>query len=141
MLSAGIFTGVMQGTGMTDAMAQALLDVLPPWLGPYMGVITALLSIPGNFLLTSDAFYFGVVPILSESAAAYGFTPAEIGRASLLGQPMHVISPLVAAVYLKCAILGVELADVQRFAWPWCLALCFVLIAAAVVFGAVPLRA
>ncbi|HEY0596757.1 citrate:proton symporter [Sphingopyxis sp.] len=139
VLAAGAFTGVMSGTGMIDAMAKAILDILPPAIGPYLGVITALLSIPMNFFLSSDAFYFGVVPVLAETASHYGISAEEIGRASLLGQPMHSLSPLVAAVYLKCALLGIELGDLQRYAWKYCLALCFVLIAAALLFGVVPL--
>lgn len=141
VLAAGAFTGVMTGTGMIDAMAKSILAVLPPAVGPYLGVITAILSIPMNFLLSSDAFYFGVVPVLAETASHYGISAEEIGRASLLGQPMHTLSPLVAAVYLKCALLGIELGDLQRYAWKYALALCFVLIAAALVFGVVPLAA
>lgn len=139
VMAAGAFTGVMAGTGMIDAMAKSVLAVLPPALGPYLGVITALLSIPMNFFLSSDAFYFGVVPVIAETAGHYGITPEEIGRASLLGQPLHSLSPLVAAVYLKCALLGIELGDLQRYAWKYSLSLCLVLIAAAVLFGVVPL--
>jgi len=141
VLAAGSFTGVMTGTGMIDAMAKSIIDVLPPALGPYLGVITALLSIPMNFFLSSDAFYFGVVPILAETAGHYGISPEEIGRASLLGQPMHTLSPIVAAVYLKCALLGIELGDLQRFAWKYALMLCFVLIGAALLFGVIPFAA
>ena len=77
-----------------------------------------------NFFLSSDAFYFGVVPVLAETAGHYGISAEEIGRASLLGQPVHSPSPLVAAVYLKCALLGIELGDLQRFAWKYALMLC-----------------
>ena len=139
VLAAGAFTGVMTGTGMTDAMARSLLAVLPPALGPYLGVITALISIPANFFLSSDAFYFGVLPVIAQTAAHYGIPPEAIGRASLLGQPVHALSPIVAAVYLSCALLDIELADLQRFAWKYALGLCLVLIAAALLFGAVPL--
>lgn len=139
VLAAGAFTGVMAGTGMIDAMAKSILAILPPSVGPYLGVITALLSIPMNFFLSSDAFYFGVVPVLAETAGHYGISAEEIGRAALLGQPMHSLSPLVAAVYLKCALLGIELGDLQRFAWKYALCLCFVLIGAALLFGVIPL--
>lgn len=79
-----------------------------------------------------------IVPVLAETAGHYGNSPEEIGRASPLGQPMHTLSPLVAAVYLKCALLGIALDDLQRYAWKYCLALCFVLIAAALLYGVVP---
>lgn len=141
VLAARAFTGVMAGTGMIDGMAKSIIEVLPPAVGPYLAVITALISIPMNFFLSSDAFYFGVVPVLAETAGHYGISPEEIGRASLLGQPVHSLSPLVAAVYLKCALLGIELGDLQRFAWKYALMLCFVLIAAALVFGVIPLAA
>ncbi|NBB14776.1 citrate transporter [Caulobacter sp. SLTY] len=141
VLAAGAFTGVMTGTGMIGAMANSLLTVLPPQAGPYLGPITALISIPANFLLSADAWYFGVLPVISETAGHYGVTPEQIGRASLLGGPVHSLSPLVAAVYLKCALLDIELAELQRYAWKYALALCGVLIAAALLFGVVPLAA
>lgn len=141
VLAAGAFTGVMAGTGMIDGMAKSILAVLPPAVGPYLAVITAFISIPMNFFLSSDAFYFGVVPVLAETAGHYGISPEEIGRASLLGQPVHSLSPLVAAVYLKCALLGIELGDLQRFAWKFALMLCFVFIGAALLFGVIPLSA
>ena len=62
-------------------------------------------------------------------------------RASLMGGPVHSLSPLVAAVYRKCALLDIELADLQRYAWKYALGLCGVLITAALVFGVIPLVA
>ncbi|WP_374469488.1 CitMHS family transporter [Phenylobacterium sp.] len=119
VFAAGAFTGVLSGTGMIDAMAAGIVQVLPPWLGPHMAVITALLAMPMTFFLSNDAWYFGVVPVLAEAAKAYGIAPAQIARASLMGQPVHGLSPMVAPLYLKCALLGVELVDLQRFALRW----------------------
>jgi CitMHS family citrate-Mg2+:H+ or citrate-Ca2+:H+ symporter len=139
VLAAGVFTGVLEGTGMIDAMAGGLVAILPPGLGPYLGPITALLSLPGTFFLSNDAFYFGVLPVLAETAGQYGVPPEAIGRAALLGQPVHGLSPLVAAVYLKCAVLGIELADLQRFAWKWAVGVSCLLVFGAVLLGVVPL--
>ncbi len=141
VLAAGAFTGVMTETGMIKAMAESILTVLPPQVGPWLAPITALISIPANFLLSADAWYFGILPVIAETAAPYGVTPEQIGRASLMGGPVHSLSPLVAAVYLKCALLNIELADLQRYAWKYALGLCFVLIAAGLLFGVIPLVA
>lgn len=141
VLAAGAFTGVLSETGMIKAMADSILTVLPPEVGPFLAPITALISIPANFLLSADAWYFGILPVIAETAAPYGVTPEQIGRASLMGGPVHSLSPLVAAVYLKCALLNIELADLQRYAWKYVLGLCFVLIAAGLLFGVIPLVA
>ena len=45
---------------------------------------TAFLAMPLTFVLSNDAFYFGVVPVIAETAAHYQLDPAVIGRASLL---------------------------------------------------------
>jgi CitMHS family citrate-Mg2+:H+ or citrate-Ca2+:H+ symporter len=138
VLAAGAFTGILEGTGMIGAMSQGIVAILPPEIGPALGPVTALLSVPGTFFLSNDAYYFGVLPIIADAAKAYGITPEEIGRAALLGQPMHGLSPLVAAVYLKCVVLNIELADLQRFAIRYVLFLTVVIIAAALATGVVP---
>lgn len=122
IFAAGIFTGILGGTGMVEAMSRSVVAVIPPQLGPYMAPITAALSLPFTFFISNDAFYFGVLPILSEAAGHYGITPMEIARASLMGQPFHLLSPLVPSTYLLVTLAGVELADHQRFTLKWAVA-------------------
>lgn len=95
IFAAGVFTGILSGTGMVDAMSKSLLAVIPPALGPYLATITALVSMPFTFFMSNDAFYYGVLPILTQAAAEYGITPVEMARASIVGQPVHLLSPLV----------------------------------------------
>lgn len=139
VLAAGAFTGVLAGTGMIDAMAATVVATLPREWGPHLAVVTALLSMPLSFFLSNDAYYFGVLPVIAEAAGHYGITPAEIGRASLLGQAVHGLSPLVAALYLKCVLVNVELADLQRFAIKYAIGISLLVIVAAVLSGAIPL--
>jgi len=44
IFAAGIFTGVLSGTGMVEAMSRSVVAIIPPQLGPYMAPITAALS-------------------------------------------------------------------------------------------------
>ena len=46
IFAAGVFTGVLIGTGMANAVATGLLESIPDSFGPFMAVLTALLSIP-----------------------------------------------------------------------------------------------
>jgi CitMHS family citrate-Mg2+:H+ or citrate-Ca2+:H+ symporter len=81
IFAAGIFTGILSGTGMVDAMSKSLLAVIPDFLGPYLAVITALVSMPFTFFMSNDAFYYGVLPVLAEAASHYGITAVEMARA------------------------------------------------------------
>lgn len=137
ILAAGAFTGVMAGTGMIEAMARGAVGVVPTWVGPWMGVVTAFLAVPLTFVLSNDAFYFGVVPVIAQTAGHYGVAPEIVGRASLLALPIHGLSPLVAALYLIAGLLGVEVGAMQRFGLKWALALTLLMIAVAALTGAI----
>ena len=102
VMAAGVLTGIMSGTGMVDAMAAWLVDVIPNAMGPYMAVITGLLSIPMTFFMSNDAFYFGILPVLAETASHFGISAADMARASITGQPVHMQSLLVPAI-LPCS--------------------------------------
>ena len=56
--------------------------------------------------MSNDAFYFGVLPVLSDTAANYGIAPVEMARAAVTGQPLHMQSPLVPALLLLIALAG-----------------------------------
>jgi CitMHS family citrate-Mg2+:H+ or citrate-Ca2+:H+ symporter len=141
IFAAGIFTGILGGTGMLDAMAKSMLDLVPPALGPYLAPITALASLPLTFFVSNDAFYFGVVPIIAETAREFGISPVEIARASLIGQPVHLLSPLVPSTYLLVGLAGVEFGDHQRFTLKWAVLVCLLMLLAALVCAVFPLVA
>ena len=79
VFAAAVLVGVLEGTGMVTAMANAIVDVVPPALGPWFAVITGVLSMPLTFFMSNDAFYFGVLPMLSEAAGQYGISPGRDG--------------------------------------------------------------
>lgn len=111
VFAASVLTGVMNGTGMVKAMAGWLVQIIPDFMGPFMAVIAGLLSIPLTFIMTNDAFYFGVLPILSETAGHFGIEPVQMARASLVGQALHQSSPLVASFLLLIGLANVNLGD------------------------------
>jgi CitMHS family citrate-Mg2+:H+ or citrate-Ca2+:H+ symporter len=140
VFAAGVFTGILSGTGMVEAMPKSLLAMIPPSMGPYLATITAALSLPMTFFISNDAFYFGVVPVLAEAASHYGISKQAIGSASLIGQPVHLLSPLVPSTYLLVSLAGVEFGDHQKFTLRWAAITCLVLFAAAVLCGVFPFR-
>ena len=123
---------------MIDAMGNSVVAAVPESLGPHMAIVTGILSIPFTFFLSNDAFYFGVLPILNQAASTYGISAAEMGRASVIGQPVHLLSPLVPSTYLLVALAGVVLGDHQRFTIKWSIITSLVLLAMGLVIGVIP---
>jgi citrate-Mg2+:H+ or citrate-Ca2+:H+ symporter, CitMHS family len=111
VMAAAVLTGVLNGTGMVKAMSEWLVQIIPADMGPFMAIITGVLSIPMTFFMSNDAFYFGVLPVLSETAAHYGVSAADMARASITGQPFHLQSPLVPAILLLVSLANVDLGD------------------------------
>ena len=139
IFAAGIFTGILSGTGMVDAMSKELVAIIPQSMGPFLAPITAVISMPLTFFMSNDAFYYGVLPILSEAASHYGITPVEMARASIVGQPVHLLSPLVPSTYLLCGLAGIEFGQHQKFTIKWAILTCLVMLVAAMLLGVFPL--
>jgi len=116
VFAAGIFMGILADTKMVDAMAKMIIAGVPESMGPHFAFITSLISLPGTFFMTNDAFYFGVLPVLTKAAAVYGIPADMMGRAALIGQGAHLLSPLVPSTYLLVGLNKVEFGDLQRFA-------------------------
>jgi citrate-Mg2+:H+ or citrate-Ca2+:H+ symporter, CitMHS family len=135
VFAAAVFTGVLQGTGMVDHMARWMVDVIPDGMGPHMALVTGILSLPLTYFMSNDGFYFGVLPVLAEAGAAHGVTPLEMARASLVGQPLHMSSPLVPAVYVLVGMAKVEFGDHTRFVVKWAALTCLIILGAGILFG------
>ena len=139
IFAAGAFTGVLGGTGMLDAMSATALQAVPPSLGGALAPLTAAASLPLTFFLSNDAFYYGMLPVLAKAGAAYGIEPVAMARAALVGQPFHLLSPLVPSTWLLVGLAGVDFADHQRRTWLRAAAVCLLMLVAGVVAGAFPL--
>ncbi|MEJ8644964.1 citrate:proton symporter [Streptomyces sp. MS1.HAVA.3] len=135
VFAAAVFTGVLTGTGMVKHMADWLVGAIPAGMGPHMALVTGLLSLPLTYFMSNDGFYFGVLPVLAEAGAAHGVSPLEIARASLVGQALHMSSPLVPAVYVLVGMAKVEFGDHTRFTVKWAALTSLVVLAAGMVFG------
>jgi citrate-Mg2+:H+ or citrate-Ca2+:H+ symporter, CitMHS family len=139
VFAAGIFTGILSGTKMIDAMAATIIECVPTAMGPYMAPITALLSLPFTFLISNDAFYFGMLPILAKTGAEYGISSMDMAQAALVGQQIHLLSPLVPSTYLLVGMAGIEFGEHQRFTLKWALGSCAVFMIACLLVGIFPL--
>jgi CitMHS family citrate-Mg2+:H+ or citrate-Ca2+:H+ symporter len=137
VMAAAVLTGVLKGTGMVEAMSAWLVQIIPSDMGPLMAVITGVLSIPMTFFMSNDAFYFGVLPVLAETAGHYGISAADMARASITGQPFHMQSPLVPAILLLVSLAKVDLGDHHKKVLWRSAAISLVMLAVGMLTGAI----
>jgi len=139
IFAAGVFTGVLGGTGMIEAMARAIVGLVPGGAGDALPALVAVTSMPLSLVFTPDAYYFGVLPVLAETSAALGGDPAEVARAAILGQMTtgFPLSPLTASTFILVGMAGVQLGAHQRFVFGWAFGTTLVMTAVALATGAI----
>jgi CitMHS family citrate-Mg2+:H+ or citrate-Ca2+:H+ symporter len=141
LLAAGVFTGIMQGSGMLKAMAQTAVTFVPADMAQHIPFGLGLISMPLSLLFDPDSFYFGVLPVVAEVGKQLGVPPVQFAQASLLGQMTtgFPVSPLTPATFLIVGLTGVDLGDHQKFTFPFLLGASVVMTIACVIFGVFPL--
>lgn len=139
VFAAGIFMGLFQGSGMANALAQSFTTIIPKQLGGFWGLIIALLSAPGTFFLSNDGFYYGIMPVLAQAGARYGFDNMSMALASLMGQAFHLLSPLVAFIYLLLRLTGLDMGEWQKTAGKYAFGIFIIFIVTIVLMGHMPI--
>ncbi len=140
LLAAGVFTGIMQNSGMLKAMALTAAGFVPAAMAKYLPIALGFVSMPLSLLFDPDSFYFGILPVIAEVGGHFGTSKASIAQAALLGQMTtgFPVSPLTPATFLVVGLCGVELADHQRFTIPYLFGASVVMTIACVVLGVFP---
>lgn len=139
VLGAGVFTGILTETGMTTAMANALISLIPDGAEGLLPAAAAVIGIPLSFFMANDAYFFGIVPVLAESAAQHSIPPEEMARAAVIGQMAHSIGPASAPLWVLLGLVRSSLGDFQRFAFLWVLTASLLYVVFAVLTGAISL--
>ncbi len=139
LFAAGAFAGIMKETGMITAMADSLVSVMPASMGRVFPIITGVISMPASLLFDPDSFYFGVLPVLGNTAAGLGVEAVNVARAAILGQMTtgFPVSPLTPATFLLVGLAGVDFGDHQKKTIPMAFAVTIVMLIVSLVFGAI----
>ena len=138
LFAAGAFIGIMQKSEMITAMSNFLVESIPESSGKYLPIITGVLSMPASLLFDPDSFYFGILPILSNTAAQFDIPAFAVGRAAILGQMTtgFPVSPLTGSTFLLIGLTGVELGEHQKKTIPYAFLATIIMLVVAILTGA-----
>lgn len=138
LLASGIFLGVLSGTKMLTAMATAIINVIPAFVGPYLHIVLGIFSVPIGMLLGTDSFFFGLVPLAIGVGSQYGIEPTNMAKAMLIGKNFGVlVTPHAATTYLAIGLAGIDIKELLRFCTPLLWLVGIISLACAVVMGIV----
>ena len=125
---------------MLSAMANVLISFIPEALGQYIHVIFGIFALPMGMMIGTDAYFYGIMPLIIEVGTKYGVTALNTAMTMIIGKNVALmISPLVPATFLAIGLVDVELKDHIRFSFKWLFGISLVMLLAGFLLGVIQL--
>ena len=138
ILAAGSFLGILNGTDMLNSIAKDLVTVLPAFIIPYLHIIIGVLGVPFDLLLSTDAYYFALLPIVDQVVTGFGVSSLSVAYAMIIGNIIGTfVSPLSPALWLALGLAGLEMGRHIRYSFMMMWGFSVVLLAIAIVIGVI----
>ncbi len=136
ILAAGVFLGVLEDTEIMTHMANVLASFIPASMGRFLPIIIGVLSVPLTLMFCTDAYFFGLLPVLLGIGAQFGVNPAHTAIAMVVCRNCATfISPVVPATFLGTGLAGVEIKDHIKTCFGWIWGVSLICLAAGLVLG------
>lgn len=138
ILAAGSFLGILNGTDMLNSIAADLVYVLPAFIIPYLHIIIGVLGVPFDLLLSTDAYYFALFPVVEQIVTGFGVSSLSAAYAMIIGNIIGTfVSPLSPALWLALGLAGLEMGRHIRYSFMMMWGFSIVLLAIAIVIGVI----
>ncbi|MEB2280231.1 citrate:proton symporter [Lysinibacillus xylanilyticus] len=135
IIAAGLFLGILNGTGMLTAIANNAVHILPSALSSYLHIIIGVLGVPFDLLLSTDAYYFALFPVVEQIGLSFDIDSLSTAYAMIIGNIVGTfVSPLAPAVWLALGLSGLEMGKHLKYSffWMWGLSITLLFIAVAI---------
>ena len=140
IFAAGILMGVMGNSGMSAAMANTMISLIPASMADLIPLIIALISVPLAILFDADSYYYGIMPIIAQVVTTLGGSAVDVARASMIGQCTlgWPLSPMVGTFFLFTGMCEIDIGEWQKYALKYFMLVELAMIAFSVVTGMIP---
>lgn len=136
ILAAGSFLGILTGTGILDSIAVDTVKVIPDAISPYIHLIIGFFGMPFDLLLSTDAYYFALLPVADQIGLTFGIPSLSTTYAMIIGNIVGTfISPFSPALWLALGLARLEMGKHIRYSFLWLWSISIVLLIVALLFG------
>lgn len=120
ILAAGTFLGILKESGMLNSIALALVHVLPEVLLPYVHLVIGAIGIPLELVLSTDAYYFALFPVVEQITSQAGVPPTSAAYAMVIGSIVGTfVSPFSPALWMGLGLAKLSMGQHIRYSFFW----------------------
>ncbi len=136
ILGAGSFLGILTGTGMLDSIAMDTVKVIPEAISSYIHLIIGFFGVPLDLLLSTDAYYFALLPVADQIGLTFGIPSLATTYAMIIGNIVGTfVSPFSPALWLALGLANLEMGKHIRYSLFWLWGISIILLIVAFFFG------
>ncbi|MFD1425437.1 CitMHS family citrate-Mg2+:H+ or citrate-Ca2+:H+ symporter [Kroppenstedtia sanguinis] len=138
ILAAGSFLGILSGTGMLNGIAENTVKIMPEFVGPYLHVVLGVLGMPFDLLLSTDAYYFALLPVADQIGSGFGISSLSMAYAMIVGNIVGTfVSPFSPALWMALGLANLEMGKHIRYSIFWLWGISLILLVVAVLIGVI----
>lgn len=138
ILAAGSFLGILSGSGMLNAIAESTVQIMPGFVGPYLHLVLGVLGLPFDLLLSTDAYYFALLPVADQIGSGFGIDSLSMAYSMIVGNIVGTfISPFSPALWMALGLANLEMGKHIRYNIFWLWGISLILIVISVLIGVI----
>lgn len=136
ILAAGSFLGILSGTGMLDSIATDAVKIIPDAVSSHIHLIIGFFGMPLDLLLSTDAYYFALLPVAEQIGVSFGISSLATTYAMIIGNIVGTfISPFSPALWLALGLAGLEMGKHIRYSFFWLWGISLILLIISYIIG------
>ena len=114
----GVMLGILQGSGMIEAIAKSFVNLLPDKLGPLLLLIYGIFGVPVSMVLGSDCCYSILAPLLGTISQYYGGGMLQAASVIIITSSMAASISFVGPVpYMTVGLAQVSMRDNVKYSF------------------------
>ena len=91
LFAAGAMVGIFDGTGMLTEMANALMSIIPDFMGRFIHIIFGIIALPLGLCIGTDAYFYGIMPLVMEVGQSYGVDALNTALTMVIGKNLALM--------------------------------------------------